>query len=264
VNQLETLNDLEFWKCDVADGMLRLTLQGGGPHNALGAELLRELKTVAQWLSAPGRTRDVRVVLLEGAGRNFSAGIDPRIIQSMLGQDREAFAAHLRELQLCLDAFEAVPQPVVAAIRGFCIGGGMILAACCDFRYADSRAVFTLPEVKRGIGVIMGAARIARLVGMTAAKEWMLLGDRIRPEEARARGYLNAVVAPDRLEATALATARKLAALPGDAVRLNKRILDEGRTMTLRESQELEIELQGALLDSPDFRAAIESFFAQD
>ena len=107
----------------------------------------------------------------------------------------------------------------------------------------------------------MGAARVARLTGMTTAKEWMLLGDRIRPEQARERGFLNTVVAPKRLDEVAMETARKLAALPADAVRLNKRILDEGQLRSLRASQDLEIELQGELLNSPDFRAAIDGFF---
>ena len=252
------MDNYQNWHLGIEAGIARLTLGGAGPRHILNPEVLRELRTLSQ---AIRENPEVKVVLLSGADRTFCAGVDLRIIRQMVGQEREVFAETLRDLQDCLDAFEAIPQPIVAAIRGFCIGGGMILAACCDFRYADTRTVFSLPEVKRGIGVIMGAARVARLTGMTTAKEWMLLGDRIRPEQARERGFLNTVVAPKRLDEVAMETARKLAALPADAVRLNKRILDEGQLRSLRASQDLEIELQGELLNSPDFRAAIDGFF---
>mgnify|MGYP003595845233 CR=1 FL=1 len=74
----------------------------------------------------------------------------------MVGQKFEDYAAHLSEGQRCIDAFEAIQKPVIARIQGFCIGAGVILAACADFRLSSDRAIYSLPEVQRSIGVIMG------------------------------------------------------------------------------------------------------------
>lgn len=252
------MTEFEHWRIEEAGRTAQLALDGAGDLNMLNGAVLAELRDLARSL----RERDdLSAIVVSGAGNHFSAGMDPSIIRQMVGQDRAAFAEGLRDAQDCIDEFERLPQILVASIRGFCIGGGMILAACCDFRYADERAVFSLPEVKRGIGVIMGAARIARLVGEAKAKQWILLGDRLRAREALAAGYLNAVAPGDRLDAKVAELTGKLSRLPADALKLNKRILNEDRQLSIRASQKREIELQGELLDSPDFRAAIEKFF---
>ena len=181
----------------------------------------------------------------------------------MVGAPQEQVARDLRDLQDCLDVFEALPLPVIAGLHGFVIGGGIILAACCDFRIASRRAIFSLPEVKRGIGVVMGMQRVTRLVGVATCKEWALLGENFSAAVAYEQGLVHRLVAPEDLDAELNKLAQKFAKLPRSAVAVNKQIINRGYAMDLRESQDHEIELQLGLLDGEDFRRAMAAFFKQ-
>jgi enoyl-CoA hydratase/carnithine racemase len=137
----------------------------------------------------------------------------------------------------------------------------MILACCCDFRVVSETAVFGLPEVKRSISVIMGTQRITRVAGLAATKEMTLLADNFGAEQAQRYGLVTRLVADDQLETAVAALANKFRKLPPRAVGVAKRIIDEGYTMTMRQSQDLEIEAQQELLNSSDFQEAIAAFF---
>lgn len=182
-------------------------------------------------------------------------------IQEMVGQDEQAYRDNLRDLQDCLDTFENLPQPIIAEIRGYCIGGGLLLACCCDFRVADTTASFHLPEVQLGIAVIMGTQRLTRIAGIANTKEMVMMAERFTAEEAKAYGLLHNLVQPEELDQITEDFAIRLSQLPPRTVRIAKQIIDEGATMTLRESQDLEIELQATLLDSPDFAEGVSAFF---
>ncbi len=249
---------MDNWQLHVQDHVARLTLNRPDNLNNLSADTLLELREVARDISS---RKEIRAVIVSGAGKHFCSGVDVELIGNMVGRASDEFGRNLKELQECIDAFEALNKPTIAEIRGFCVGGGMILAACCDFRVASSKAVFSLPEVKRGIGVIMGTRRITRLVGVAAAKEWILLGERFGAKQALARGFLNRLAEPADLEGETARLAAKLIALPPRAVTVCKRIIDEGELMDHRAGQDLEIEAQAELLNSADFKEAMDAYF---
>ena len=224
----------------------------------MNAETLYELRDIAAEL---GANREVRAVIVAGAGKHFSVGLDVNLIRMMVGREADEYRENILKLQECLDAFEALEKPTIAKIRGFCIGGGMILAACCDFRIASERSIFSLPEVKRGIGVIMGAARITRLCGVSVTKELILFGGRHDALDLFEYGFLNDVADEEELDEAAAHLAEKFRNLPPRAVGINKRIINQGLEMSLRASQNLEIDAQAELLDSPDFKEAMDSYF---
>lgn len=245
------------WLLDGDGHIARLTLNRPAEENNLTADTLYELREISAYLRS---WRDIWVVLLQGQGRHFSTGIDVDMIRARIDQPERENKDFLLELQGCLDDFEALEVPTIAKLHGFCIGGGLILALCCDFRIASRRTVFSLPEVRLGIGVIMGTQRVTRTVGAAAAKEMILLGKRFNAEAARDYGLVHAVVAPEELDGAVDEFAKKFLSLPPRTVGIAKRMINVGQDLPLRESQDLEIESQAEILGSPDMREAIESY----
>ena len=236
----------------------RLSLNRPDEMNALNYETLDELRDICRQINT---TPGIRALILSGTGKHFSAGMDVSIINMLTEATPETYRKNLRESQLCIDALEELKIPTIAAIRGFCIGGGMILSACCDFRLAGTKSVFSLPEVKRSIGVIMGTTRISRLIGIGATKEMAMTGDRFNARDLFRFGFLTRLVEDERLETEALRLARKLSALPPLAVALNKEIIDHTYGRQSREAQDFEIIAQEKILKSADFKEAMDSFF---
>ena len=247
----------QHWQLEINKHIAYLTLNRPQQKNRLGNQTFQELKTITTSLST---NNDVWVVLLQANGDNFSAGVDVSLIGDMIGQDKQQYADNLRASQEILDTFEALEKPIIAALHGYVIGGGMILALCCDFRIAADNTIFGLPEVKRSIGVIMGTQRITRTIGIAHTKELVMLGNNIDAKRAYEVGLVNQVVPLTELKDKAQAFAAQFLDLPPLAVGLCKKIINEGQFLE-RAGQELEIEAQAALLDTADFKEAIASFF---
>jgi len=245
------------WQIKIERKIARLVLNREQKLNNLNQEVFFELREISAWLA---KQDDIWVVIVEGAGKHFSFGVDVEVIYGSLDESKENFQKILRENQLCLDAFEALEKPTIAKINGFCIGGGLILALCCDFRIAAANSVFILPEVKRGIAVLMGTQRVSKVIGLARTKELIMLGDKISANKAENFGLIHKAVAKQSLEGETNKLARKLLQLPPKTVSICKRIIDQGYDMNLRESQELEIEAQSQLLGSHDLREGLASF----
>ncbi len=252
------MGDYNNWHLIIETRIASLTLNRPDKLNSLDVETLHELRDITQQLAAD---REVWAVLLNSTGKHFSAGVDVSVIGNIPGATQDAIRSSQRELQDCLDCFEALEKPTIAAIRGYCLGGGLILALCCDLRIASENAVFGLPEVKRSVGVIMGTQRIVRVTGTGVAKELILLAENFGAAQAKEHGLLHRIVPDETLEAAAHALAMNFLELPPRAVGIAKRLVDQGWGLPIRESQKLEIDAQSELLDSPDFCEAIESFF---
>ena len=234
-----------------------LTLNRPDDVNNLTAETLYELRAITAYL----RTRkDIWVVIVQGQGKHFSTGMDINVIRGRLDQSEQANREYLLDLQQCLDEFEALEKPTIAKLRGFCIGGGLILALCCDFRIASQRTIFSVPEVKLGLPIIMGTQRLTRVAGVAAAKEIIMLGKRFNASAAQAYGLLHQVVPPGELDAALAALADKFQGLPPRTVGIAKRIINLGHNLSIRDSQNLELDAQAELLDSPDLREGMESY----
>jgi len=194
-----------------ADGPVgRLRLNRPDKLNPLGTTTLRELTEAARWFD--GR-REVKAVVVSGAGRAFSAGADLASFGDPAANEglspREAADAG----RLMAEAVEAMRAVTVAAIHGYCVGGAVVLAAACDLRVAAEDTVFSIPEVDLGIPLAWGGIpRLVREIGPAMTRELVLTCRRFGAEEAKALGFLNRVVPADRVLAVAEELAGELAA----------------------------------------------------
>ncbi len=254
------MSEYQHWLLSEEPPIAILTLNRPEFMNSLTAETFYELRDITARLSA---RRELWAVIVQGQGKHFSIGMDVNVIQESQNQSEQVNREFLLGLQQCLDDFEALEKPTIAKLQGFCIGGGLILALCCDFRIASRRTVFHLPVVRMGLGVIMGTQRLSRVAGIAAAKEMVLLGRRFNAQAAQEYGLVNEVVSPDELSAAVVRLAEKFQGLPPRTVGIAKRIINEGHNLSMRESQDLEIDAQAELLDSPDLREAMESYLEQ-
>jgi enoyl-CoA hydratase/carnithine racemase len=164
-----------------------------------------------------------RAVVLTGAGRAFSAGAD---VNEMGGQTPGEVLAYYRATGTVYERMAALPQPTIAAIHGYCLGGGFELSLACDLRVAARSAVFGLPELDLGILPSSGGTtRLVRAVGAARATELILARRRFSAEEGLSFGVVTEVVDDEEVSSRALALAADLAALPPLAVDVTKRVI---------------------------------------
>ncbi|MFL5964014.1 MAG: enoyl-CoA hydratase/isomerase family protein [Gaiellaceae bacterium] len=195
-----------------------LTLRREEKLNALSGEVERDLGAALE----DDAVRSSAALVLTGAGRAFSAGAD---VTEFRDRTPEAVIAYYRATGNVYERMAALPQPTVAAIHGYCLGGGLELALATDFRIADDSAVFGFPEVSLGIVPSSGGThRLVRLVGPGRAKQLILIGGRLDAPGALAAGLVNEVAGDAR--GRALEIARGLADLPALAVSLTKQAID--------------------------------------
>lgn len=201
------------------DGTIgRLMLSRPDRLNALSRTMLRELADAARWFDAH---RQLKVVVVSGAGRSFCAGFD---LDNFATRDPEWSVRDTADLgRLMAEAVTNMRALTIAAIRGHAVGGGLVLAASCDLRYAAHDAVFSIPEVDLGIPLAWGGIpRLVREIGPAATKELVLTCRRFGPDEARALGFLNGIVPRAQLDAHVDDLAAQLAAKPAYALRTTK------------------------------------------
>jgi enoyl-CoA hydratase/carnithine racemase len=188
--------------------------------NAISTEVERALHEAL----TSDDVRSSGAVVVAGAGRAFSAGAD---ISEFEGRSPEDVLRYYHETGGVYEELAALPQPTVAAIHGYCLGGALELAVALDFRIADGAAEFGFPEVSLGILASSGGLhRVTRLLGPARAKELFLLAERFGADEARRVGLVTEVVAPGKAYERALELANRLAALPRDAVAVTKQAID--------------------------------------
>ena len=251
------MSEYKNWLYNPQERIATLTLNRPEHSNNLTLETFQELRDITNHLRT---SKDIWAVILEGKGKHFSVGADVDVISSMVDYPQRPFREILLDMQNCLDEFEALEKPTIAKLRGFCLGGGMILALCCDFRIASQRTVLGFPEVKIGVPVFMGTQRVTRITGTATAKELILLGRNFNAGAAKEFGLVHRVVPPDELDTAVARFASKFLKLPPRTVGAAKRIIDVGSYLPLRASQDLEIDAQAELLHSPDFKEAVTSF----
>ncbi len=234
------------------------TIQLNRPQkkNAFNGEMRRE---VEQTLQTIARQTDIRAVVITGSDEVFCAGAD---IGEMGGPaNAEASYRHAREFQILFDQVESLPQPVVAAVSGYALGGGCELALAADFRIASETARFGLPEIK--IGAFPGGGgtqRLRRIIGAAKAKEMILLGDSITAEQALAIGLVMKVAAREEYLAEAMGLAAKLAALPRLALQASKMLINRSQDIDLANGLEFEARTFGAIAHSQDLAEGTRAF----
>lgn len=196
----------------------RLTLNRPERLNALSPAALAELIDAADLLAETG---DVKVVIVAGAGRAFSAGFDLDAFDSPPSTERVDLGRRMA------DAVSAIPALTIVAIHGHCVGGALVLAAACDIRVATASTRFAIPEVELGIPLAWGGIpRLVRELGPALTKELVLTCRPFTAAEAHACGFLNRVVTDDQLEAEVDALARSLADRPRLLLRQTKELVN--------------------------------------
>lgn len=227
--------------------------------NTLGGTMKPDLARAFFELARNDET--VRAVVITGSGdRAFCAGADikERAANEVRGTDFYVAQKATHDLFRNIDEFE---KPVIAAINGVALGGGLELALCCDLRIASAGARFGLPEVKLGIiPAAGGTQRLPRLIGEARAKELILTADLIDAAEAFRIGLVNRVVAAEALMPEALALAQRIAELPPLAVRFAKRAINRGMQTDLDSGLEYERYAAAMIIDSEDRKEGMRAF----
>ena len=239
-----------------AEGLATVTVNRPDKLNALNAELVAELGAAFQALGADER---VRAIVLTGAGdKAFVAGADIAELASMTplgGIDVS------RQGQDVFRAIELLRKPVIAAINGFALGGGLELALACHFRIASENARFGAPEVKLGIiPGYGGTVRLPRLVGRGRALQMILTGEMIKAEDALRIGLVNDVVPAKALMDAARGLAEKVAANAPLAVAMALEAVDIGYTATTEDALRSESNMFGLLASTEDMREGMRAF----
>lgn len=245
----------QFISMNLEDRVATVTLNNP-PANVLCSPLMAELDTV---IGEIGRNPDVKVVIVAGSGTVFVAGADIKEISSITSakQGEELTS----EGQNILNKIEQFPKPVIAAITGFCLGGGLELAMACHMRICGDRARLGQPEINLGIiPGFGGTQRLGRLVGQAKALELILTGDMINAQEAKALGLVNKVVPEGDVLKQAMGLAKKIASKGGKAVSMGLQAVSEGSEKPLREGLALESKLFGALCETSDMKEGVSAF----
>lgn len=244
---------------EVRDSVAIVTLHRPERMNTIGGAMKSDLaRAFFDYARADDR---VRAVLVTGSGeRAFCAGADikERAGQQITGSDYFVAQKATHDLLRGIEEFE---KPVLAAINGVALGGGLEIALCCDIRIAADSARFGLPEIKLGvIPAAGGTQRLPRLIGEARAKELILTADLVDAETALRYGIVSRVLPPAELMPAALALAQRIAGHPPLAVRFAKRAINRGMQTDLDSGLEYERYAAAMLIDSEDRKEGMRAF----
>ena len=224
--------------------------------NSLNGQMRQELEALVHELA---HKASVRAVIVTGGEEIFCAGADISEIEGT--SSAEAAYKHAREFQILFDQVETLPQPVIAAVSGYALGGGCELTLACDFRIASTTARFGLPEIK--IGAFPGGGgtqRLPRLIGAAKAKELIYTGDPISADEALGVGLVLKVTPKEKLMEETKNFAAKLAALPRLALQASKMLINRSQEMDLASGLEMEARAFGGIALSHDLAEGTRAF----
>lgn len=205
-------------------GIARLTISHPGKLNALNVAMWHELRS---HIEALGRTGPLpRVIVIQGEGGTFVAGGDIEEFPQFRFQADTLASFHEDVVAPALQALLDCDVPLVAQIDGACIGGGLEIAACCDLRICGTRSRFGVPIAKLGFPMApLEVEIVARVIGETCLRELLLDARVLSAQEARERGLVTRVVADAQVDIEARQTAKRIAQLSPQAMRLNKQAL---------------------------------------
>jgi enoyl-CoA hydratase/carnithine racemase len=255
---------------DAATGIARLTLNRPERMNTMDPGFFPALRDAVRALDDAGRTR---VLILASTGKHFSAGMaldvfagaDMPMLDLSTSRRRQAFQTGLRRLMDCFSALDEARFPVVCAVQGGCIGGGLDLAAACDIRLCSADAFFTVQEIHIGMVADLGSLqRLPKIVPQGVARQMAYTGERVTAERALAIGLVNAVL-PDAesLLAHAGELAAQIAAKSPLAIAGSKLALNQARDFGTAEALSQMALLQSAIFDIGEMERAIAAWKAK-
>ena len=224
--------------------------------NALNQQVLSELISA---LDAIEKDLSVRVAVITGAGEKaFVAGADIKEIHALSAESALAFA---QQGQKVFSKIETLRVPVIAAVHGFALGGGLELALACDFIYASSQALFGLPETTLGLMPgFGGTVRLSRVAGLSVAREWVFSGAAFKAEEAFQKNIVNKVVAPSELMNEVMKVACEIAKRGPLAVSSAKKSIFENYDLSSAAAMKHEAQIFSDLFKSEDVKEGTQAF----
>jgi enoyl-CoA hydratase/carnithine racemase len=250
------------WRLDGSVAVV--SLKGSERRNPLTFASYAELRDTFRALPD---AEDVKAVVFASSGGNFCSGGDVHdIIGPLLQRDMKGLLAFTRMTGDLVKAMRACPQPVIAAVDGVCVGAGAMIALFADIRLGtpNARTAFLFTRVGLA-GCDMGAcAMLPRVIGQGRAAELLFTGRTMAAEEGERWGFFNRLVAPEALQAEAVALARRVAGGPTFAHMMTKTMLNQEWSMTLDQAIEAEAQAQAICMQTRDFRRAYEAFVAKE
>jgi len=236
---MHTINDY----CDIAhrdNGIAQLTIRNAGSLNIVNSAVI---SGVREGLETLAKDASIRVLILAGSGeKSFIGGADIKEMVTLNQASAETFIEGLRDL---CEAVRQFPSPVIARLKGWCLGGGLEVAAACDLRIAAQDAKFGMPEVKVGIPSVIHAALLPRLIGWGRARWLILTGASIDAATALGWGLVDQVVPETELDNTITAAASSIAECGAEAMRSQKALLRQWEELPLTESVNLSVGVFG-------------------
>ena len=233
-----------------------LTINRPQALNALNADVLKELKVFTDYIKT---NKEIRALIIIGAGdKAFVAGADIKAMQEMTPEEAEEFSI---TAQTVFNAIETLPFAVIAAVNGFALGGGCEVALACDIILASEKARFGLPEVTLGLLPCFGGTqRLPRAIGLYKAKEMIFSGEFYTAESCKEFGFVNRVIAPEKLLDEACKLAVTIASRSPVAVAKAKHSLNTGVEIHITDGLKQEAYLFGELFDTEDHNEGIGAF----
>jgi enoyl-CoA hydratase len=257
----------ESVRVTIDSGIAEVQMRATGKSPRMGPAFWNEFAQVFRWLDGDAR---VRVVLLRGEGAHFSTGLDLQAMASevaplvgpALATERYALFALIQKMQGAIDAVAACKKPVIAAIHGNCLGGGVDLITACDVRLCSDDAVFSVREVRLAMVADVGTlARLPSIVGQGIAREWALTGDDVSAARALRAGLVNECYAShEQLYSAARSMAERIAKNPPLTVQGVKQVLNDRSEREARESLKYVALYNAAFLPSDDLREALSAW----
>ncbi|MGN1402537.1 MAG: enoyl-CoA hydratase [Bacillus sp. (in: firmicutes)] len=226
------------------------------PANALSSEVLNELQDTLDHLETD---QSVRVIVLEGEGRFFSAGADIKEFTSI--QNGEAFARHAGKGQALFERIEKFPKPIIAAIHGAALGGGLELAMACHIRYVSDNAKIGLPELQLGlVPGYAGTQRLPRYVGVAKAAEMLFTSEPITGKAAVQWGLANAAFPEEQLKDAVRGLAAKIAQKSPIALKKTIELLNHSKHDQFYKGVAAEAAAFGEIFETNDAKEGISAF----
>jgi enoyl-CoA hydratase len=254
----EVAMDYETIRLEKEERVSIVTLNRPESLNAINMTMFEEIGKVVSELRADPETR---AIVLTGAGRAFSSGLDVLSFQGLINQPTMQFREMLEELQRVYNSLETIEKPVIAAIKGPCIGGALELALACDIRIAARGSSFGMLEMRYAIIPDLGGCKkLARLVGLGHAKELIFTADIIDDERAREIGLVEHLVEEEGLMEKTMELARKLSQGPILTIGLAKRVINRSWDLDTETSLLLDSLAQTICVNSKDFQEAVKAF----